>query len=82
MKFEEEESVEDSVEAVVEPEIKEDDGEETKPMLDYDNIKSSQDIEVPPLLIDQVIGHEESIETIKKAAKLRRNVLLIGDPGV
>ena len=53
MKFEEEESVEDSVEAVVEPEIKEDDGEETKPMLDYDNIKSSQDIEVPPLLIDQ-----------------------------
>ncbi|MEE0902798.1 MAG: ATP-dependent protease LonB [Methanobrevibacter sp.] len=51
-------------------------------MLDYDNIKSSQDIEVPPLLIDQVIGHEESIETIKKAAKQRRNVLLIGDPGV
>ncbi|WP_407454864.1 ATP-dependent protease LonB [Methanobrevibacter sp.] len=51
-------------------------------MLDYNNIKSSQDIEVPPLLIDQVIGHEESIETIKKAAKQRRNVLLIGDPGV
>ena len=51
-------------------------------MLDYDNIKSSQDIDVPPLLIDQVIGHEESIETIKKAAKQRRNVLLIGDPGV
>ena len=56
--------------------------EESKPMLDYNNIKSSQDIEVPPLLIDQVIGHEESIETIKKAAKQRRNVLLIGDPGV
>ncbi|WP_409201062.1 ATP-dependent protease LonB [Methanobrevibacter sp. DSM 116169] len=51
-------------------------------MLDYDNIKSSEDIEVPKLLIDQVIGHEESIETIKKAAKQRRNVLLIGDPGV
>ena len=43
--------------------------EETKPMLDYSNIKSSKDIDVPPLLIDQVIGHEESIETIKKAAK-------------
>ena len=56
--------------------------EETKPMLDYSNIKSSKDIDVPPLLIDQVIGHEESIETIKKAAKQRRNVLLIGDPGV
>jgi len=56
--------------------------EENKPMLDYENIGSTKDIEVPPLLIDQVIGHEESVETIKKAAKQRRNVLLIGDPGV
>ena len=83
MKFEEEESIQDSTEVIVEPEVKDSgDGEETKPMLDYNNIKSSKDIEVPPLLIDQVIGHEESIETIKKAAKQRRNVLLIGDPGV
>ena len=83
MKFEEKESMEDSTEVIVEPEVKDSgDGEETKPMLDYNNIKSSKDIEVPPLLIDQVIGHEESIETIKKAAKQRRNVLLIGDPGV
>ena len=83
MKFEEEESVQDSTEVIVEPEIEvSGEGEETKPMLDYNNIKSSKDIEVPPLLIDQVIGHEESIETIKKAAKQRRNVLLIGDPGV
>ncbi|MBQ2665430.1 MAG: ATP-dependent protease LonB [Methanobrevibacter sp.] len=83
MKFEEKESIEDSADVVVEPEIADSgDGEETKPMLDYNNIKSSEDIEVPPLLIDQVIGHEESIETIKKAAKQRRNVLLIGDPGV
>ena len=82
MKFEEQESIDDSLNDVVaEPEVEEK-GEETKPMLDYNNIKSSQDIEVPPLLIDQVIGHEESIETIKKAAKQRRNVLLIGDPGV
>ncbi len=29
-------------------------------------LKVQKDIEVPPLLIDQVIGHEESIETIKK----------------
>ena len=54
----------------------------TKPMLDYENINTTGDIEVPPLLIDQVIGHEESVETIKKAAKQRRNVLLIGNPGV
>ena len=56
--------------------------EKTKPMIDYSNIKSTDDIDVPPLLIDQVIGHEESIKIIKKAAKQRRNVLLIGDPGV
>jgi Lon-like ATP-dependent protease len=56
--------------------------DEKVPMLDYGAIGSSNDIEVPSLLIDQVIGHEESIETIKKAAKQRRNVLLIGDPGV
>ncbi|MPL78087.1 Lon protease [bioreactor metagenome] len=55
---------------------------EKQKMLDYENIGSTKDIDVPPLLIDQVIGHEESVETIKKAAKQRRNVLLIGDPGV
>lgn len=80
MKFEEQEIVDNTSKEVVIEESN--DNNETKPMLNYDNIKSSQDIEVPPLLIDQVIGHEESIETIKKAAKQRRNVLLIGDPGV
>jgi Lon-like ATP-dependent protease len=39
-----------------------------KPMIDYESISNTADIEVPPLLIDQVIGHEESVETIKKAA--------------
>ncbi|MDR2831086.1 MAG: ATP-dependent protease LonB [Methanobrevibacter sp.] len=51
-------------------------------MFDHKNIISSKDVNVPPLLIDQVIGHEESVETIKKAAKQRRNILLIGEPGV
>ncbi len=84
MKFDEQEPIDNSSdEVVLEPEVTQvSDDEETKPMLDYDNIKSSEDIDVPPLLIDQVIGHEESIETIKKAAKQRRNILLIGDPGV
>ncbi len=84
MKFEEVESQEDSSNEVSkEPENTQEEGEyKTKPMLDYSNIKSTSDVDVPPLLIDQVIGHEESIETIKKAAKQRRNVLLIGDPGV
>lgn len=83
MKFDEKESMDDSSkDVVIEPGIEEKESpEETKPMLEY-SIKNTSDIEVPPLLIDQVIGHEESIETIKKAAKQRRNVLLIGDPGV
>lgn len=67
MKLDEVELTEDSPqEEVSQPKEEENKNEETQPMLDYDNIKSSQDIEVPPLLIDQVIGHEESIETIKK----------------
>ena len=87
MKFEEESTIEIVDEKVEEEkeQIKEEKKfvpSTTKPMLDYENIGNTGDIEVPPLLIDQVIGHEESVETIKKAAKQRRNVLLIGDPGV
>ena len=83
MKFNEQELKDDSSKNIqLQDEIKKEHEEEKKPMLDYDKIESSKDIEVPPLLIDQVIGHEESIETIKKAAKQRRNILLIGDPGV
>ncbi|MBO7719538.1 MAG: ATP-dependent protease LonB [Methanosphaera sp.] len=39
-------------------------------------------IDIPEMLIDQIIGQEEAVETIKKAAKQRRNVLLIGEPGI
>lgn len=39
-------------------------------------------IDIPPMLIDQIIGQDEAVETIKKAAKQRRNVLLIGEPGI
>lgn len=44
--------------------------------------ETSKDIPVPRRLIDQIIGQEEAVETIKKAAEQRRNVLLIGEPGV
>jgi Lon-like ATP-dependent protease len=47
-----------------------------------DVYKTSKDIEVPKMLIDQIIGQEEAVETLRKAAKQRRNVLLIGEPGV
>ncbi|MDO8870506.1 MAG: ATP-dependent protease LonB [Methanobacteriaceae archaeon] len=47
-----------------------------------DVYKTSKDIEVPKMLIDQIIGQDEAVETLRKAAKQRRNVLLIGEPGV
>jgi len=53
--------------------------DETPQIRDY---KTSGDIEVPDRIIDQIIGQEEAVETVKKAAKQRRNVLLIGEPGV
>ncbi|MBW2989678.1 ATP-dependent protease LonB [Candidatus Woesearchaeota archaeon] len=43
--------------------------------------KSTADIKVPKNLIDQVIGQDEAVEIMKKSAKQRRHVLLIGQPG-
>jgi len=44
-------------------------------------MKSTKNIVVPELFVDQVIGQEEAVNVIKKAAQQRRHVLLIGDPG-
>ncbi len=43
--------------------------------------KTSASIKIPDKLIDQVIGQENAVRIIRKAAKQRRNVLLIGVPG-
>jgi len=53
-----------------------------KEKLDFRTYKTSGDIKVPDKIIDQIIGQEEAVETIMKAAKQRRNVLLIGEPGI
>ena len=45
------------------------------------NLETSSEIEVPPKLIDQVIGQEHAVEVIKKAAIQRRHVMMIGSPG-
>jgi len=42
---------------------------------------TSKEIKVPQLTVDQVIGQEEAVNIIKKAAQQRRHVLLIGEPG-
>ncbi|MHA1168065.1 MAG: ATP-dependent protease LonB [Candidatus Hodarchaeales archaeon] len=57
-----------------------DDGNNPEVILDMD-IQSSEDIAVPHRLVDQVIGQEEGVKLLKKAAIQRRNILLIGDPG-
>jgi Lon-like ATP-dependent protease len=48
--------------------------------MDMD-FETTQEIPIPSRLIDQVIGQDEPVEIVKKAAIQRRNVLLIGDPG-
>lgn len=44
-------------------------------------LSASSDIDVPPNLIDQVIGQEHAVEVIRKAAIQRRHVMMIGSPG-
>lgn len=45
------------------------------------DFETTADIKVPPRLVDQVIGQDEAVEVIKKAARQKRHVILIGDPG-
>ena len=53
----------------------------TSDVLGGMNISATSEIAVPQLLVDQVIGQEHAVEVIKKAAKQRRHVMLIGSPG-
>lgn len=45
------------------------------------DFKTTKDIKVSAGIADQIIGQNEAVEIIKKAAKQRRHVFLIGDPG-
>lgn len=45
------------------------------------DFKSTKEIKVPEKLIDQIIGQEEAVELIRKAARQRRHIMLIGKPG-
>src|SRR3989344_342763 len=44
-------------------------------------MKTSQNIIVPEKIVDQVIGQDEAVNIVRKAAHQRRHVLLIGEPG-
>ncbi|PSQ59626.1 ATP-dependent protease LonB [Halobacteriales archaeon SW_7_71_33] len=44
-------------------------------------VETTAEIEVPDRLVDQVIGQDEARDIVKKAAKQRRHVMMIGSPG-
>jgi len=43
--------------------------------------KTTADIKVPEILLDQVIGQEPAVKIVRKASQQKRHVMLIGDPG-
>ncbi len=55
--------------------------DESNELLGDIDFKDTSSITVPENLIDQVIGQDEAVEVIKKAASQRRHVMLIGSPG-
>ena len=44
-------------------------------------VSSSAQVEVPPRLLDQVIGQDDAVEVAHKAATQKRHMMLIGEPG-
>ena len=49
--------------------------------FDFDTFESTAEVPVPKTIADQIIGQERGVNIIKKAARQKRNVLLIGTPG-
>ncbi len=43
--------------------------------------KTTEELKISKKISEQVLGQDEAVEIIKKAAKQRRHVLLIGEPG-
>ena len=48
---------------------------------DFSKIKSTAELPVPKLMIEQVIGQDRAAEVVRKASLQKRNVLLVGFPG-
>ncbi|MBQ3735590.1 MAG: ATP-dependent protease LonB [Candidatus Methanomethylophilaceae archaeon] len=43
--------------------------------------ESTDELKIPDMMADQVIGQDAAVNVIKKAASQRRHVMLIGEPG-
>jgi Lon-like ATP-dependent protease len=50
-------------------------------LSDDNKVDTTAKIDVPELIIDQVIGQDHAVEVVKKAASQRRHVMMIGTPG-
>ena len=46
------------------------------------DIETTADIQIPQDPMERVIGHDDIIKFVKIAAKQRRNLLLVGPPGI
>ncbi|MDQ1275711.1 MAG: ATP-dependent Lon protease [Euryarchaeota archaeon] len=63
---------------VAESELSEDKDEDVDIGFQFED---TSNIEVPKLLIDQVLGQEHAVEVVRKAASQRRHIMMIGTPG-
>src|SRR5512136_303582 len=43
--------------------------------------ETTAEVQIPKQLVDQVIGQDEAVLVIRKAAEQKRHIILIGDPG-
>ncbi len=43
--------------------------------------RTTGEVEIPKIMSDQVIGQDQAVEIMKKAAAQKRHMMLIGDPG-
>jgi len=64
----------------VDPDIAEEDVEEND-LLGGLDIETTDEIDIPDRLVDQVIGQDHARDVVQKAAKQRRHVMMIGTPG-
>jgi len=49
--------------------------------VDQQSFRTTDDIDIPSMMADRVIGQDRAVEIMRKAALQKRHVMLIGEPG-